>query len=131
MSILNADRWLFKSLTENSDLQALIGSRVFVDVAPEGTEYPFVVFQFVHSAPVDNNSVERIMNDELWLVRSVGMGNSYTGLEPIANLIENILHKATGDGVIGAVQEEEFRYSEFENGVHYKHIGHYYRIFTQ
>lgn len=131
MSTLNADRWLYTTLTNDTALQALIGKRVYIDTAPENVEYPFVILQAVYGSPVANMQVDIIMDDEVWMVKAVGEGNSYISLEPIVERIKALLHKTSGTGVIGSVREEVIRFSEIYQGETFKHLGHYYRIYTQ
>lgn len=131
MTILNADRWLYSVLTSDTALQALVSDRVFEDQAQLDTVFPFVVFQFINGINVSSASVDKIMDDEVWMVKAVAKGNDYTVLEPIDTRIGELLHKASGTGVIGCSQENQFRFSELDNGEIYKHLGHYYRIYTQ
>lgn len=133
MTILAADRWLYDVLSSDATLQGLINERVFMDVAPEASDYPFVSLQFIYGSPVTNMSVDIVMFDEVWLVQAVGKGNDYTILEPITNRISAVLHKAADEsaGVVGCAQEEIIRYAEIDQGETYKHLGHYYRIYTQ
>jgi hypothetical protein len=83
MSVISADQWIVSMLTVNAELQALIGNRVFIDEAPQNTVFPYVVFQFVYGSPVTNNSVDKIMMDEVWLIKAVGEGRNYSTLAPI------------------------------------------------
>lgn len=131
MSVLNADRWLYSTLSNDTALQALIGQRVYIDTAPEDAEYPFVSIQFVYGSPVSNMSVDLIFFDEVWMVKAVGNGNDYTAIEAITSRITTILHKASGMGVIGCAEEEIIRFPEIYQGEVYKHLGHYYRVYTQ
>jgi len=43
VTALNGDRWLYETLTTDSVLAVALDGRVFVDIAPQDTEYPFVV----------------------------------------------------------------------------------------
>jgi hypothetical protein len=131
MSILNADKWLYSVLTSDAALQALVSDRIYEDAAPALIYDPYVVFQFVNGINVSNFSVDKIMDDEVWIVKAAAKGNDYTVLEPIDKRIGELLHKASGTGVLGCAQEDPFRFSELDNGEIYKHLGHYYRIYTQ
>jgi hypothetical protein len=129
MSVLNADKWLCSVLEADATLQGLtVNQKIYQDLAPEFAAYPFISLQFVDGLPVQNATADKIMTDEVWIVKAVGKGDDYTTLEPIVERIGQVLHKASGEGVIGCVEEEIFRYSEEDSGTIYKHLGHYYRI---
>lgn len=131
MTILNADKWLYATLTGDATLAAAIGARVYVDVAPQSnTQYPYIVMQMVSNVQVAEISAERVMDDEVWQV-SVVTNGAYTGIETIADRIKTVLHKASGAGVIGCVFEQLLRFSEDEAGHVYKTIVLEFRIFTQ
>lgn len=135
MTALNGDRWLFEKLTTDSQLATLLGGRVFVDVAPQDTEYPFAVIAAVSSVPVNNWSADRIMDNELWQVALWDDGASYLALESIADRVRAMVHKAasTGSatGVIGAVYEGAGRRSEEEGDRVFKVIILEFRLYTQ
>jgi hypothetical protein len=131
MTILTADKWLDTTLKADATLQTLVDDRIYEEVAPEQSLFPCIVFQFVSGLDVKNASVDPVMVDEVWIVKAIGQGNDFLAIEPIVTQIGQILHKTFGTGVIGCVQEEPFRYTEFDNGVIYKHLGYYYRLFTQ
>lgn len=131
MSVLNADKWLCSVLEADATLQGLTANQeVYEDTAPETAAYPFISLQFVDGLPVQNATADKIMTDEVWIVKVVGKGDDYAALEPIAERIGKVLHKASGAGVIGCAEEDVFRYSEEESGTIYKHLGHYYRVYT-
>jgi len=57
-------------------------------------------------------------------------GPSYLPLEPIADRIRLVVHRASGVGVIAAVYEGSRRMSE-DNGKPYKAVLMEYRLYTQ
>lgn len=129
--ICNADRWLYTTLTGNGVIQAALGNRVYLDAAPANTEYPFCVMQQVTSYPVGNAADERIMDDELWDVTVWGEGPSYLALEPVADKIREVLHRASGTGVIAAVYEGARRVTETDGGRAFKAVQMEFRLFVQ
>lgn len=131
MTALNGDRWLYEKLTTDSQLATLLGGRIFVDTAPQDTEYPFAVITAVSSVPVTNFYADRIMDNELWQVAVWDADGSYLTLEPIADRIRAVVHKASGDGVIGATYEGSLRRSEEEGDRVFKAILLEFRLYTQ
>lgn len=128
MTILNADRWLYTQLITDANLAAVLGGRVFVDVAPLGTEYPLAVMTFVAAQQVGNWSSDRIMDNELWQITVWTNQNNYTSIETVADRIRQVLHKASGTGVVGCSFERQLRMSDPEG---YKAIILEFRLFTQ
>lgn len=135
MTALNGDRWLYEKLTTDSQLETSLGKRVFVDVAPQDTEYPFAVIAAISSVPVNNWSADRIMDNELWQVILWDDGASYSALETIADQVRAVIHKATSTstatGIVGAVYEGSVRRSEEEGDRVFKAIILEFRLYTQ
>jgi len=131
VTALNGDRWLYETLTTDSVLAVALDGRVFVDIAPQDTEYPFVVITSVSSVPVSNAYADRIMDNELWQVALYDDGSSYSALELIADRIREVMHKANGIGIIGTVYEGMVRRSEEEGDRVYKAIILEFRLYTQ
>jgi hypothetical protein len=131
MTILNADRWLYERMTTDSQLAALLGGRVYMDVAPQGVQYPLAVITFIASRQIGNLSVDKIMDSELWQIALWTNEPSYTGLEAIADQVRDVLHQSSGTGVIGAVYEDTRRLMEQDGDTLYKSIILEFRLFTQ
>jgi hypothetical protein len=131
MTILNADRWLYTQLTTDSQLVTALGKRVYVDAAPQNTQYPAAIVSFVTSRQVSNVSADRVMDTELWQIAVWTDQPNYTSIEAIADRIRTVLHKASGSGVIGAAYETERRLVEQEGDTFYKAILLEFRLFTQ
>lgn len=135
MTVLNGDRWLYEKLTKDSQLATSLGGRVFVDAAPQDTEYPFAVIAAVSSVPVTNFCADRIMDNELWQVTLWDDGASYLALESIADRVRAVIHKATSTstatGIVGAVYEGTVRRSEEEGDRVLKAILLEFRLYTQ
>ncbi len=131
MTILNADRWILSTLKNDATLAAVLGERIFTDVAPLESAYPLAILSFVSMVPVENASADRVMDDEIWRIKVVGNEPTYKNLEVIADKIRQILHKASGIGVIGCVCTGSLRFSEVENGQTYKTILLEFELFTQ
>jgi len=128
MTILNADRWLYTQLTTDPTLNTTLGGRVFADVAPLGTQYPLVVMTFVAAQQVGNWSSDRIMDNELWQIAVWTNEPNYTSIETVTDRIRQVLHKASGTGVISCAFERQLRMSDPEG---YKTIILEFRLFTQ
>ena len=128
MTILNADRWLYTQLTTDAQLATALGGRVFVDTAPLNTQYPLAIMTFVTAQQVGNWSADRIMDNEFWQITVWTNQDSYTSIEPVADRIREVLHKASGTGVVGCAFERQSRMSDPEG---YKAIILEFRLYTQ
>ena len=131
MTILNADRWLYTQLTTDSQLATTLGGRIYIDIAPQDTQYPLAIMTFVTARQVSNMSADRVMDDELWQIAIWTDKPSYTELESIADRIRSVIHKASGTGVVGAVYEGERRLMEQDGDTVYKALILEFRLFTQ
>lgn len=131
MTILNADRWLYSVLTQDTQLQSSLAGRVYVDVAPADTQYPLAIIALVASNQVGNLSADRVMDNELWQISVWTQASSFTGIESIADRIRSVVHKASGTGVIGAIYEGSQRLSQQEGDIAYKAIVMEFRLYTQ
>ncbi|MEJ5222849.1 MAG: DUF3168 domain-containing protein [Anaerolineales bacterium] len=128
MTILNADRWLHTQLTTDSQLATALGGRIYIDIAPQDTQYPMAVMTFIASQQVGNWSADRVMDNELWQIAVWTNQNNYTSIESIADRIRQVLHKSSGTGIIGCAFERQFRMSDPEG---YKAVILEFRLFTQ
>lgn len=128
MTILNADRWLYTQLTTDVQLSTALGGRVFVDMAPLGTQYPLAIMTFVAAQQVGTWSQDRVMDNELWQIAVWTNQENYSGIESIADRIRAVLHKTSGTGVIGCIFERQLRMSDPEG---YRAVILEFRLFTQ
>lgn len=130
-----AEQWLVGALRDDAAVTALVGSRVYSELAPQGAAMPYVIVQNQASVDVLGVGSRRIMSELLFVVQAVGRGASYAVLAPIADAIDAALHLAggvTAEGrVLGCRREEPFRRPEVTNGVQYRRLGGIYRLWTQ
>lgn len=68
------------------------------------------------------------MDNELWQIAIWTNEKTYTNIEPIADRIRQVLHKASGDGVVGCAFERQMRMVDPDG---YKAIILEFRLFTQ
>jgi hypothetical protein len=131
MTILNADRWLYDKLTTDSQLSAVLGGRVYADVAPQTTQYPLAILTLVSAQQISNLYSDKVMDVETWQIAVWTDKPSYTDIEPIADRVREILHKAGGTGVLAAVYQSQQRMMEQDGDKEYKAIILEFKIFVQ
>lgn len=140
MAIENAyaAQWLYETLDGDATLMGLLGSgeRIHEQPAAQESAFPFVTFQLQSDVDIMTaDTRNRIMSDQLWLVRATDATASFATLKTIANRIDVLLQNANGsaDGatVFHCSREESFRLTEIDNGKQYRHLGGIYRIIIQ
>lgn len=132
---LTVDRWLFAKITGDATLAPLVGTRVYVDIAPQSAAYPLIVL----IPPPQDTTVRPagpgiVMHVGQWAVKAVGP-DTFEGLEAIVKRLHEILHSAGGSvssgTVIGAVVEGRIRYTETVEGQIYRHLGLLLSVYSQ
>jgi hypothetical protein len=118
-------------------IQTGLSDKVFLEYAPEGTAYPFIIFQ-CQSPPRDVRGVgvTRVFVDTLYVVKAVAQTDSYAELAPVANVIDQAMTSQVGapvgDGaVFSSIREEGFNLIEVDQGTQFRHLGGSYRIQAQ
>lgn len=132
------DDWLHDALTGDSGLVAVVGDRVYSEVAPAGAVYPFVVFsqQNVDDV-VGATEATRIMVDGLWSVLGVDETGTWQGdLKTISDRIDVVLQASAGgtvDGhtVFASHRVRPLRFVETRDGRQFRRLGGTYRILAQ
>ena len=132
-------KFLFDKLNGASDITDEVSSRIYADVAPQDTEFPFIVFTFVGS-----EDVQAIGNDQRQFtkprfdVKAIGKGNSPRDASKLASIIDEVLQGSGDttviiDGVsvwISTVNRESpIHFAEVDAGVRYTHSGGVYEFF--
>jgi hypothetical protein len=127
--------WLYTTLSGGTVLSAIVGTRIYEDVAPQGTALPYVVYS--QTSSMDENGIggSRLCENALWTVQGVAKAMTYNAVKSIAVAIDDLLHgvlgTATANGVtVACTRQEEVRYSEVREGVTWRHLGGVYRIYA-
>lgn len=134
------DRWLYTVMAADAQLAAVVGTRIYSDLAPGGTTgavLPMVVYQMQAANDLMVVGSARVWANALFLVRGVAQRVSYDGdLITMADRIDAVLHGASGSNAEGnvweCVREREFRLTEVgADGRQYRHLGGLYRILAK
>lgn len=133
---LVAEQWLYTVLSGDTALAAVVGTRIYADVAPAGATFPYVVYQNQAGRDVRGVGPTRIMANLLYVVRGVNATTTYTGaLETIANRIDAVLQAASGTNtrgvVIACVREQPFKLAESLDTGEYRNLGGIYRLWAK
>lgn len=131
------DRWLTATLLASSSVTDIVGTRVYGELAPPASSWPFVLFQHQASTDVTTAGRDRIMLDALYLVRGVHASTSFAGdAETLSDAITDALDAASGATTGGVVfacnRERPFRLVELDDGgAQHRHAGALFRIYAQ
>lgn len=130
-------QWIYETLAADSVITDLVGTRLFDEVAPQGTAYPLVRFEQMSSVDVMGATEStRIMVNELWLIRAIAETSSYRGgLLTLANRIDDLFQNNAGEvvgtNIFSSARDSAFRQYNVDQGVSFRHLGGIYRIYAQ
>jgi hypothetical protein len=141
--ILTATRWVLATLKADDAVSALVGARVYDNLAPKGAAYPLVVVTKVSALPVKvpSTGATTLMFDELVQVVAVDQGHDNTVPAGVMNAVRAALDCASGvvtvgetqtGTVIACVEEMEIPLPvEITDGVTYQKSALQFRVYTQ
>lgn len=131
-----ADAYIRSALLADAELAGLVGTRVFLDMAPVGTQSPFVVYSLQNSSDVGAVGGRGVVLSRLfYTVKGVCEGASYTPILAVANRIQAVLHKPHNvvvDGwlIQGIQRQKTLQYPERFDDTSFRHLGGEYRVFV-
>lgn len=131
-------QFILDALLSSPRVTALVGQRIFEDVAPEDESYPFILFS--QSSPGQTlgqiGTCERVAVQPLYLVKAVSRSASFDEADRIKAALDAALTGAHGtvqfEGEVVKVkavhQVAPHRRTEPEDGTLYRHAGGFYRL---
>lgn len=129
--------WISATLLADATLVGLVSTKVFEDLAPNGTPFPYVVFN-VQDAPyvVRGVGLAEVMVDTIFTVKAVAQVSSYDVLAPHASAIRAALVTAetqapTGGLIFTCSYERQVAYAEGRGAEQVRHLGGEYKIQAQ
>lgn len=131
------NEWIRATLLAYTPLTDLVADRIHLELAPDATDYPFVIFN-AQSPPrvIRGVGLAVVMVDAVYQIKAVGRGDSYTQIAPIAAAIKSGIerseYQAVPDGyVFTCSYERQVMYGEPKGQVQARHLGGEYRVFAQ
>jgi len=128
------DEWLYSTLSANITLNTAVSGRIYGDMAPQGTNYPLILFSFLGGADKVLTFKSRFTN-AIYLIRAVGKGSSYNSVESLADLVDILLSQIPDNGTVvrdirisSCTREQPHQRKDMENGVPVVYLGGFYRI---
>ena len=132
-----AGKWLYGRLTADTTLAGLVSNRVYDTRA--GNVYPSIVFQYQGGADALGVGARRLQVNALYVIRAVDKTASFVAIAPIADRIDDLLHRQDAPVVIGGVtlgyigcyRVQPFALAETSDDVEYRHLGGIYRLMAR
>lgn len=129
------DEWLYDLFSTNLGVSTTVGGRIFVDSAPQGVDYPLVLYAFLGGADKVVTFQSRLTN-AIYLIRAVGRGSSYNAIETLADQLDNLLVTSVPSNglairdirIASCTREQPHQRKDLENGVATVYLGGFYRI---
>jgi hypothetical protein len=97
---MNEGKAIYSILTNDSDVSALIGTRVYPQVAAQGAAFPFVVYVLQDNTPSDTKSGVSTLDEIRYDI--VAVAETYSQLTDLTEKIRTALDRYTGtvEGVV-------------------------------
>lgn len=129
--------FLVAALDASDAVAALAGERIYEGQAPEGVEYPLIVFRLQGGS--DTNALGsdvRTLVRLQYLVKAICAGDDYSPADAVMAAVDAALCGARGPVTVADVtyqvqticREHPVRYLEYVDGVRYNHVGGLYRV---
>lgn len=139
IEIVLIEDWLKATFMADAGMKAALGdpARVFSDLAPLNTIYPFLTFQMQESHDVVGVATGRIIVRAQYVVKVLAQGADWTDKQKAAvvrmdALIQGARNVAVPDGlVLGAWRTNQYRFIEEHEGGVIRHLGGIYNIDAQ
>lgn len=136
-----ARRALYGKLSADITLNGLLATpptgwakSIFYQVAPEGTQFPYVLINRQSGVPTDAFGDPSAVENDVWLVKAVDRSDSADAAEAVAARVTTLLNDASlsisGATLLYLRRESDVDYSEVYEGVTYRHCGSLYRLVT-
>jgi len=105
---------------------------IYHQQAPEGAQYPFVIFQKQSGVPTEAFSDPSALENDIWMVKGVDRANTTDTAEAIQARLMALLNDASlsisGATLLYLRRQSDVEYPELADGVSYKHAGSLFRL---
>jgi hypothetical protein len=132
-------RFIYDTLKENSQIAAILGTRIYPYTAPSGVGYPFITVTFSGGSPTYSAGPNKIYVRPTYQIKAVTK-TSLKDATDLATLMEEALSQSEGTSVsdIGhtffvntPTIDQPIELITIENEIRYYHAGGVYRFFIQ
>ena len=97
---MNEGKAIYSILTNDSDVSAIIGTKVYPQIAAQGAAFPFVVYVLQDNSPSDTKSGVSTLDEVRYDI--VAAAETYSELTDLTEKIRTALDRYTGtvEGVV-------------------------------
>lgn len=127
-------QWLLSTLSNDDALSTWATGGIWRNMAPPGTQPPYVIMAFQGGHDVITANAFRILNDLVFQVKAVGPASMTDVLAAIAARIDELIGSPPAAGtvpggvVLSSNRESPLALDELVNGSHYSNLGGLYRL---
>ena len=134
METIQAETWLLAKLSGNTALNSAVSGRIYSYLAPLKAASPFVVFQYEEGDDENGVGGTRILTTLRYSVKVIAKTFNFATIATIANLIDTVLHGASGEISGGGYVNECIRVAPIavveavEGDQEFRHLGGIYQL---
>ncbi len=107
---MNEGKAIYSILTNDSDVSALIGTRVYPQVAAQGAAFPFVVYVLQDNTPSDTKSGVSTLDEIRYDI--VAAAETYTALSSLTERIRLALDRYSG--TVSGIVVDSIQFTELD-----------------
>ncbi len=89
------NRWITEALSDDAQIAAIAGDRIYQDQAPEMAAYPFIIFQFSDGEAINGIGACRVMVRTRYVVKAVSLDAADADARTLADRIDAVIGSAT------------------------------------
>lgn len=124
--------WIVTTLAADSTIAAFVDDRIFRDLAPEGTEYPLILFSYQGAVDSQGVGTARIQTRALYQIALIEKGFLTDDGDAVEQRIDALIGRATAETLNGYAFEGRRQYpisfTELTSGVRFTKTGGLYQI---
>ena len=107
---MNEGKAIYTILTEDAGVSAIVGNKVYPQIAAQGAAFPFVVYVLQDNSPSDTKSGVSTLDEVRYDI--VAAAETYTELSSLTERIRLALDRYTGD--LGGVEIDSIQFIDLD-----------------
>lgn len=126
--------WLYSRLTGDTDLSEILGDRVFPNLAPAGTAFPFAVYSRQASSETASLGMVRAVVYPLILIKIYDRESGFSRITDAQDRVDALLHGQSvtiGEMGLKCVRRQALESAEIVNNVQSRWLGQVYAFMAQ
>jgi hypothetical protein len=136
-AIQQAKKWIYDSLVADSELTAIVSTRVYADRVPPAPTFPYVLYNLLSAGDIQGVGTRRQASEPLFQVRVVTLGAPDTNARKADYRIDQVLggalHVLSGDFRFTSWRTDTIDRAEYDQlaNKQYHNLGGIYRVWIQ